>query len=160
MNSIKAAPRYLSMKEEDYKTYVLYVIPGDKSSQLAQELASQSNEIQIVNIMMIKQMQLPKWLNGAPTLQNIQTNDVFKGSKALQQLKSLSMNTLQPVENRIGIGYDFDTFQSTSKTCSSGTKIVPMLDDEKLYSNNKPKPTESDINRIIDARNNTFKSAQ
>jgi hypothetical protein len=144
--------RALSNDEFDYKTHVLYVIPGNKASQIAQEMAAKSNDIQITNILTIAPSKRPPWLNGAPTLIDIRTQQLFKGSQALKTMEELSTQTITGANSRIGIGYDFDTFQSTAKTCSSGCEIVPMLDDENKYSNKTPKVNETSITRMMEAR--------
>lgn len=144
--------RTLSANEIDYKSHVLYVIPGDNASQRALVMAARSNNIQITNIHTIHPSKRPSWLNGAPILINVQTQQVFKGSHAIKQISDLCETVLNGADNRSGIGYDFNTYEQTTNTCSSGCNIVPILDDESRYSNNIPKPTEIELNRIMEAR--------
>jgi hypothetical protein len=146
----------LSNNELDYKSYILYVIPGDKSSQQAQRMAAKFNDIQISNIFTIPPAKRPKWLNGAPILVNVQKNQAHRGSKALEELQKINQEFLG-ASRRPGIGFDATisyeetTSSNPTRSSHSGCSIVPMLDDESKYTNGK-KLKESDITLYADRR--------
>lgn len=146
----------LSKNELDFKTYVLYVIPGDDSSQQALEIAAKFNDIQISNVLTVPPAKRPRWLNGAPILVNIRENKAHRGSEALRELKKITAELLGE-SGSPGIGYDstieYDSTTSTNTTRSTnaGCSIVPMLDDERKYTN-RGKLKDNEINLYANSR--------
>lgn len=142
------ANQHVSNNELDYKTHVLYVLLGDKPSQLALEKAAKNNEIHIVNIKNIPVNKRPGWLAGTPTLVDLQTNQIYTGSQALRCLDQACTAGLAGANGNSGIGYDINTLHNTSKSCT----IEPIVDDEQKYSNTRPKVKDEDINRLMQRR--------
>jgi hypothetical protein len=155
-----AAPKYppgqrpMSHDPMSFKSYILYVIPEDRLSQRAQEIAAKFNDVHVQNILQIPPQRRPAWLNGAPILVSLQTNKAYKGTQAFHELNRFTQG--QDFQNRAGKGYDNRTGHSTERTCSSGCEIVPLLDDDSKYLKSG-KLTDDDINAYLSRRERSGK---
>lgn len=144
--------QYVSHDPIDYKTHILYIAPNNPGSKIALELAPKGNEIQIKNVTEMQKSEIPNWLNGVPTLFDVREKRIFKGTHALNELKTLNGSQLSGISNNKGIGYDFKTFETTSSTCSSGCEIEPIIDDESKYRGDKGKNLEASIEKMKEIR--------
>lgn len=137
----------LSTNEEDYKDYVLFVIPGDAASQRAQEIAARHTDVKIKNIYQIPPQSRPTWLTGAPILWDKGPNKAYRGTAALRMLEGLHREETIGISSYgggSGIGYSIDSN-------SSNNAMVPILDDESRYTNGG-KVGENDLNKYQQAR--------
>ncbi len=164
--SLRGPGGSISNNELDFKTYVLYVIPGDDASEKAQQMAAKYNDIQISNILTIPPAKRPTWLTGAPILVNMKQNQAHKGSQALKELQEMSKTIIGGDSGLAGIGYDstlgYDSeighSESITRSKTSGCEIVPMLDDERRYTNSG-RLKDTDINSYAEKRSQ-FESFQ
>lgn len=83
------------MSEHDHLSHVLYVtssVPCKGCDAALHILSNESSRVQDavlvqdVDALRREGVSLPDWLNGTPTLVDVQTRDIFKGSQAVTQL--------------------------------------------------------------------------
>ena len=69
---------------EQFKEFVLYVIPGEENSEKALALAGGNVHIQDVRTIRKR----PAWLVGVPTVVHREESNAYRGSAALELLRS------------------------------------------------------------------------
>jgi len=120
--------------------YILYIVPGEQVSEKAIDIVRMSNlQVHLQDVNLIKR---PEWLNGVPILAQRQSGHIWKGTRALHQLKFLTQNvTIQPGSSNTEPVKPWNNYQS-NLDLQSHTPSVPVTNvPQPVQPTNAPTPT-------------------
>ena len=157
-------PRMTSQHEPNFKRWVLYVAHDHvdptmfcRGSRRAVRIAEPIKEdvlVQSVDVLIEKNVDIPSWLNGTPTLVDTDSKTAFTGSQALERLetavhgdgaKAKTPQSLNDMEGVAASGARVSFAEDDAFAGAGDATVAEGLTDSKV--------TDEDVQRYMQMRN-------
>jgi hypothetical protein len=116
---------YGSSQQQQPPQYVLYVLPNSKGcNQAIKQYQILHKFIRLINVADLPKEKVPLWLDGVPTLIDLASRKMFKGSLAIQHLFHLTQSSLAQQEKASFYAGPNDGKQGPSRAPLPGNQPV------------------------------------